>query len=124
MQSFYSFTSLSQSRSDATVAQTAATSDPSSVTFLTNSACRETDGSIPVLKSESCLAKSLIRVCNAGSVMVLTNVIKASLEEDSKVASASKQQKKTTMQLVARTKSMQTTRSHRLDDGPLGDQAS
>ena len=40
------------------------------------------------------------------------------------VASARKQQKKTTMQLVARTKSMQTTRSHQLDDGPLGDQAS
>ena len=38
--------------------------------------------------------------------MVLTNVTVALLEEDSKVASASKQQKKATMQGVARTESM------------------
>ena len=55
--------------------------------------------------------------------MVLTNVIKASIE-DSKVASASKQQKETTMQFVARTKNMQTTRANQLDDEPLRNQAS
>ena len=42
---------------------------------------------------------------------------------DGKVASASKQKKKTTTQLVARPKSMQIMRAYRLGDGPIGNQA-
>ena len=45
------------------------------------------------------------------------------LGEGGNVASAGKQQKKTTMQSVARTTSMQTTRAHQ-DNGPLRNQAS
>ena len=62
-----------------------------------------TDGIIPIFESDSYLANLFTPVSSARSVMVLTNVKKTSLEEDSKVASASKRQKKTTMYLVTRT---------------------
>ena len=68
--------------------------------------CWVVSGWIPVRNFASCLASSSMRAWKAGSVTVLTNVIKASLEVEWRVASVHEQIKRQQIHLVAVNKIM------------------